>query len=73
MPRDEIFGKAQTVREQWVFFKGPVFSNPFTLPTYTTATIPLASLHEGSVIYVTDAASGANIQASIGTAWVNLG
>jgi hypothetical protein len=73
MPRDEIFNKAQQVLEQWVFFKGPIFSTPYKLPTYTTATIPPASLWEGGVIYISDAASGANIQASNGTAWVNLG
>ncbi|CAB4187293.1 hypothetical protein UFOVP1155_15 [uncultured Caudovirales phage] len=42
-------------------------------PAYTTATLPAASKHSGKIIFVLDAASGANFQGSNGTSWVNLG
>ena len=70
---DPIFKVVQKVYETWTFIKAPKFNLPPILPTYTLATIPLASLHEGALIYVSDAASGANFQGSINTSWVNLG
>lgn len=48
-------------------------ASPIPQATYETADIPDAADHEGAIIYVSDAASGANFQGSIGTGWVNLG
>lgn len=50
-----------------------VMTGPMPLASYTTATRPTASDHEGAVIYVSDASSGANFQGSDGTNWVSLG
>lgn len=47
--------------------------SPIPQATYLTADIPDAADHEGAIIYVSDAAAGANFQGSIGTGWVNLG
>ena len=70
---NEIFKSAQIVYEKWTFFKAPKFSAPPILPFYITTTIPLATAHEGAIIYVSDAASGAKFQGSDGTNWVSLG
>ena len=70
---ERIFKEAQIIYEKWTFFKAPKFSQPPILPFYTVATIPLATEHKGAVIFVSDAASGANFQGSDGTDWVNLG
>jgi hypothetical protein len=43
------------------------------LPSYTVATRPTASGNPGAIIYVSDGGTGAVVQASNGTAWVNLG
>jgi len=72
-PINEIFKTVQIIYERWTYFKAPKFESPPILPFYTLATIPLATLHEGAIIYVSDAASGANFQGSDGAAWVNLG
>lgn len=42
-------------------------------PEFTVATIPTAADWTGRIIFVSDAAAGANFQASTGAAWVNLG
>jgi len=70
---NEIFKSAQIIYQKWTFFVAPKFSEPPILPFYTLATIPLATQHEGAIIYVSDAASGANFQGSDGTNWVDLG
>jgi hypothetical protein len=70
---DPLFKVAQKIYETWTFLKAPRFLLPPELPNYTTATIPEAKFHEGGIIYVSDAASGANFQGSDGTSWVNLG
>ena len=46
---------------------------PIVLNTYTVATRPTASDWTAGVIYVSDGGAGAVIQASNGSAWVNLG
>jgi len=48
-------------------------TGPLPLRSYTVATRPDATLNEGAVIYVSDAAAGAIFQGSNGAAWVNLG
>ncbi len=42
-------------------------------PSYTVATRPAAASYTGGLIYVSDGGAGAVVQASNGTAWVNLG
>jgi len=46
---------------------------PFRLAPYTVATRPPAAAWAGAIIYVSDGAAGAKIQASDGSAWINLG
>jgi hypothetical protein len=46
---------------------------PLPLAQFTVATRPAASSWAGALIYVSDGGSGAIIQASNGTSWVNLG
>lgn len=48
-------------------------SGPLPLAQYTVATRPAASAAPWSVIAVTDGGAGAEVQASNGSAWVNLG
>ena len=48
-------------------------TSPLKLATYTVATRPAAASWAGGVIYVSDGAAGAKVQASDGTNWVNLG
>lgn len=48
-------------------------TGPLPLAAYTVATRPAAATYPWSVIAVTDGGAGAEIQASNGAAWVNLG
>ena len=73
MAIDPLFKVVQKIYETWTFIKAPKFNLPPVLPFYTTATIPNATLHKGAIIFVSDAASGADFQGSDGTSWVNLG
>jgi hypothetical protein len=74
MPANPLFNVAQQITAKWTFFKGPQFLNPPILPSYTVATIPSAATSlTGAIIFVSDAASGANFQGCTGTVWVNLG
>jgi hypothetical protein len=70
---DPLFKLVQKVYETWTFIKAPKFNAPPILPFYTLATIPDATFHEGAILYVSDASSGARFQGSNGIAWVNLG
>lgn len=45
---------------------------PTDLPTYTVATVPAATAHESRMIYVSDAAGGAEPCFSDGTNWLRF-
>ena len=47
-------------------------NQPLRLVEYTVATLPTASLWEGSLIYVSDEAGGATVAVSNSTNWVRL-
>ena len=68
-----LFKVAQKIYDTWTFLAAPKFSLPPILPFYATADIPDAAQHKGAIIFVTDAASGADFQGSDGKVWLNLG
>jgi hypothetical protein len=45
---------------------------PLPLAVYTTATLPPASAWPGTIVFVSDAAGGHQLQGSDGTSWVFL-
>lgn len=49
----------------------PAFTGTIGVPTYTIATRPAASVGAGKVIFVSDAASGQQLQSSDGTTWTS--
>ena len=69
----EDFKRPQTILEKWTFLKSPGFDQPLRLPSFTILTIPLASLHAGAIVYVSDGAAGSKVRYSNGTAWIDLG
>lgn len=46
---------------------------PLRLMTFTTTTLPDATVWVGSIIYVEDGSAGERFRGSNGTNWVNLG
>ena len=65
---------AQSKHRDDQLFTGPVtFSRPVQLPTYTVATVPTAVGNDGSLIYVSNGAAGAEVVAfSDGTDWLRV-
>jgi len=70
---DPLFKVAQKIYERWTFNAAPKFNNPPELPFYAVADLPDPALHEGTIVYVSDGASGAVFRGSNGTSWVSLG
>ena len=48
-------------------------TGPLKLSRHEAALLPVASEHEGAVIYVPDGAPGAKFRGSDGAVWLNLG
>lgn len=46
--------------------------SPLLLPTHTASTVPTASSHTGSIIYVSDETGGATLAFSNGTDWLRV-
>lgn len=50
----------------------PDGSAPVPLGTFTVGTLPSAAANEGSLIYVSDSATGGTAAVSNGTDWIDL-